>query len=384
MPHTVHSIEEVEKDLILSQHKQKIWQTDDKKGFCTYIVEDGKRRLIKKTTRIALENTLVSFYKAQLGIPTFEECFKMWVRDKIEYKEICNGTKDRYFNDYARFIKPTDLNDMAITDITEDMLTQLCRNTVRDQNLTAKCFGNMRTIIMGTFKYAKRQHWTNISISTFFKDLDISKKAYARSEAKPQVFDEDELKLIIEYIKANKTVGRLGVLLALQTGLREGELSALEFSDISGNVIHVRKQEVKYKGEEKGQLIHEIVPYTKTEAGLRDLIITRKAMETIEDIRKLNPDGQYLMTNPKTKKKMWANSYNDVIYDICKALNIEKRSMHKCRKTYGTILLDSGADEALIMKQMGHSDIETTRKYYYYSNKNFSRQVEQIEGAIDF
>lgn len=380
--HTTHIVE-VEKRLLLTMHNQRIWETSEG-YYATYLMVDGKRRLIRKKKRETLEDAIAEHYKKQLGIPTFEIAFEMWVRDKMEYREICQGTKDRYYNDYSRFIKDTYLSDMAICDITEDMLTELCRNAVRDYNLTAKAFGNLRTIIMGTFKYAKRNHLTDISISTFFKDLDISKKAYARPVEKAQVFTDEELVRIIQYIKEHKTVGRLGVLLALQTGMREGELSALRYSDIDGNVIHIRNQEIKYKSKDTGKQVHEIVSHTKTDAGARNLIITKKAQETIEEIRKLNPDGEFLMMNPKTKKKMWATSYNDVIYDICKVLGIEKRSMHKCRKTYGTILLDSGADESLVMKQMGHSDIATTRKYYYYSNKGFDKQVAQIENAIDF
>jgi len=56
--------------------------------------------------------------------------------------------------------------------------------------------------------------------------------------------------------------------------------------------------------------------------------------------------------------------------------------MHKIRKTYGTTLIDGGADEAFIKTQMGHSDIETTRKYYYFSNKNDENRANQVEAAL--
>ncbi len=58
--------------------------------------------------------------------------------------------------------------------------------------------------------------------------------------------------------------------------------------------------------------------------------------------------------------------------------------MHKIRKTYGTILLDSGIEDSLVMEQMGLSDITTTRKYYYYSRKNDQHTSEQIAKAIPF
>ena len=56
--------------------------------------------------------------------------------------------------------------------------------------------------------------------------------------------------------------------------------------------------------------------------------------------------------------------------------------MHKIRKTYGTMLIDSGADDSTVMEQMGHSDITTTRKFYYFSNKSQAEKIEQVKRAI--
>jgi integrase len=56
--------------------------------------------------------------------------------------------------------------------------------------------------------------------------------------------------------------------------------------------------------------------------------------------------------------------------------------MHKIRKTYGTTLLDGDVDDALIAEMMGHKDINTTRQYYYFSNKDEAHQVEQMTRAL--
>lgn len=56
--------------------------------------------------------------------------------------------------------------------------------------------------------------------------------------------------------------------------------------------------------------------------------------------------------------------------------------MHKVRKTYGTTLLDANVTESTVAEQMGHTNIETTRKYYYRSNKNDNTKFEQISKAL--
>ena len=66
----------------------------------------------------------------------------------------------------------------------------------------------------------------------------------------------------------------------------------------------------------------------------------------------------------------------------CDAVGISHKSPHKIRKTYGTMLIDGGVDESIIMEQMGHKDIMTTKKYYYFSNKSDEKKYEQIEKAV--
>ena len=65
-------------------------------------------------------------------------------------------------------------------------------------------------------------------------------------------------------------------------------------------------------------------------------------------------------------------------------MGLPHRTMHKIRKTYGTTLIDAKVDEGFIKEQMGHSDITTTKKLYYFSNKTEKNKTIQIENAISY
>ena len=82
----------------------------------------------------------------------------------------------------------------------------------------------------------KRKNSTDISISEFFGDLDLSRKIFKKTviEKEDQVFAEDEIPILVDYLKRNVTIWNLGVLLVLQTGVRVGELSALKPGDWAG------------------------------------------------------------------------------------------------------------------------------------------------------
>lgn len=58
--------------------------------------------------------------------------------------------------------------------------------------------------------------------------------------------------------------------------------------------------------------------------------------------------------------------------------------MHVLRKTFATRLINAGIDEAVIINQMGHTEIETTKQYYYYNDKSISQIAEKINNAINF
>lgn len=67
---------------------------------------------------------------------------------------------------------------------------------------------------------------------------------------------------------------------------------------------------------------------------------------------------------------------------LCKNAGVVKKSPHKIRKTYGSILIDSGVDESLIIEQMGHTDIKTTKEHYYRNRKNKEQKTDIINAVI--
>mgnify|MGYP003231643934 FL=1 len=47
------------------------------------------------------------------------------------------------------------------------------------------------------------------------------------------------------------------------------------------------------------------------------------------------------------------------------------------------MLIDAGCEDSIIMNQLGHASIETSRKYYYFSNRTKQHQMEQVRKAIN-
>jgi integrase len=378
-----NDIEMKKKEYYLALHIYEIWKGKNGKWY-TYIPDDKKGRILKKrNTEEEIKNMIIAFYKRIETEPYLKDVFYDWLEEKLELKEICKGTYDKYNNDYIRFFSGSNIEKTKVHLITEDELELFIRKTIVDKNLTQKAYSNFRTLILGIFKRAKKKKFTMISISSFMKDLELSRNVFRKSikNKEDQIFLEDEIPLVTTYLKDNGTVLNLGLLLAFQTGIRTGELSALKFSDVNGKTIHIQRQEIKFKDPNTNRCVHEVKEFPKTDAGNRYIIITDSAIETIERIKELNPDNDFMFV--VNGKRILTNSYNDGISKVCKTLNIARKSMHKIRRTYGTTLIDHHVDESIIMEQMGHSDITTTKKFYYYSNKNQRSKELQIEKAIN-
>ena len=376
-------IEMQKKQKYLNMHTFNIWKGKNG-GWYTFLPDKEKgRRLIKRVSKDDLETLIVTFYEEEESNPTFKDVFQQWIETKLSDNEICKGTYDRYINDYKRFFGGKQFERYRIKNITDQELDRFIRDTLSGQNVTRKAYTGFRTLIKGTFKYAKKMRYTNISISNFFQDLELSRRTFKVVSKSPEeeVFNEDEIPKIITWLKDRPTPGNLGLVLAFQTGLRTGELAALKASDIEGDTLHVQRQEIRYKIE-AGKQAHDVVEYTKTEAGNRRIILPASAIETIRQLKDINPSGEYLIM--ERGKRLLVTTYSYRIRAACEGCHIPVRSMHKIRKTYGTTLIDNGVDKSLIKAQMGHSDISTTMHYYYFVNKNKDKQREQIKSAINF
>lgn len=374
-------IEMQRREELLNKHPYSIWE--DKDGMWhTYLPDKNNGRVHKKRkNKEDLEGLIIDFWKEETENPTVKDIFYQWLDEKIEYCEISKATYDRYENDFKRyFMNDGKFGNRKIKDISEEDIESFIKKTIADNNLTSKAYGNFRTLIYGIFKKCKKN--VNFSITQVVGDIQISKKSFKKNikEEKYEVFDEEELKYITDYLVKNKDMINLGILLIFSSGIRVGELCTLKWSDIEDNILKIRRTETVYKGD-KGENIYSVKEFPKTEAGVRNVIIPTSDIWILKDIRSMNPFGTYLFENNGERLK--ALFFRKRLYKICDKIGIVKKSPHKIRKTYGTILLDSGIDQRLVLDQMGHSDILCSENHYHRNRKNTDKKTEIIDGISE-
>ncbi|MCQ2609115.1 MAG: site-specific integrase [Bacteroidales bacterium] len=359
-----------ERRRFLEQHKNKVWQTDDGKEWKTYLPDEKAnrgKRIIRRTTKSALEDALVEFYKEQELDPNFEDVFNLWIDRKLRYEEIQKQTYDRYKTDFYRFFEGTSMIDRRFRYITQEELEEFIRDTILEKKLSAKGWANLRLLLNGMFRYGKKFGFTNISITQFMGDLDLSRKSFRKIHRTDEesVFTDEEVRRI-SYELDNDNILDCAIRLAFLTGMRAGEISALAWEDVKDGYIDVCKTEVRYRNDD-GHYEFVIQNNPKTDAGFRKLVLTDEAQEFLAELHSKYPNNEYVFM--KNGSRIRSKLFSTRLYRICDHLNIARRSMHKARKTYATRLLVNNVPENVIISQMGHTDISTTKNYYFYNNK---------------
>lgn len=132
--------------------------------------------------------------------------------------------------------------------------------------------------------------------------------------------------------------------IAAMTGLRVGELTALEWGDIDDGVLTV--QRAAFRGAVKS---------TKTSNGLRKLRLSPEAQQTFEEWRQQAPKSVYVFPATTGRMDSHDNWRNRGLHPACVKAGVPKFGWHGLRRFYINSLLDAGAPEDYVQKLVGHA-----------------------------
>ena len=254
-------------------------------------------------------------------------------------------------------------------------------NTIH--HLNSNGYASLLTVTRSIFKYAKRKHLISFRIDDVLEDIEWGKNAFrtACKDDEEEVFTDDEVNTLAEYFKRKPTGKHLGLLIVFATGLRIGELAALKWTDVRDDGLYVHRTETTWTDDDHHT--HCVVRnLPKTRAGQRRVPIPGSGKWIIEELRKLNPDGEYVfMLNGSRTRAIY---FRKALYKACDAVGIPRRSPHKIRKTSASILLDNNVAPKLIIETMGHTDISTTNGSYARRRKTAKQRQQVIDSIPEF
>ncbi|MCI0660640.1 MAG: site-specific integrase [Acidobacteria bacterium] len=146
------------------------------------------------------------------------------------------------------------------------------------------------------------------------------------------------------------------VILAINTGMRRGELFSLTWEkvDFTRNVIYVSNTK---SGKDR------VVPMNQT---VRDELIRMSEQA----------DGEFVFVSKRTGLNLTETKKG--FNAACQDAGIKNFRFHDLRHTAGTRLADAGADAFTIKEILGHSSIQTSAIYVHATDEGKRRAVEAL------
>lgn len=171
----------------------------------------------------------------------------------------------------------------------------------------------------------------------------------------PDPFTPEEIRAVLEELPDQ---ARNLFQFAFWTGLRTGELIALEWQDVDWkrSMVMVRRNSVR-----------KIVKEPKTAAGRREVVLLPMALEALNRQKNFTfLEDKRIFHNPRTMKP-WetdAQIRRTAWQHALKRAGIRYRNPYQTRHTYASLMLSAGESPLWVATQMGHRDWGLIRQRY--------------------
>lgn len=192
------------------------------------------------------------------------------------------------------------------------------------------------------------------------------------------VLSESEESLLTNVLVNEGSKAAIGTLLALQAGLRIGEVCALRWCDINfeSNVIHIRHTVSRVAAHNNMQKTVLILDHPKTESSRRDIPMPtplRNVLWTAYSQAK----SEFVVSD--TTSFVGTRTFDYQYKKLLKQNNMSVVNFHTLRHTYATRCAESGMDVKTLSRLLGHSSTTTTLNTYVHPSMEVAmHQVEHI------
>ena len=347
-------------------------------NFKTYVVVDGKRKEVIRKTEDELYQFLYDHYKKQEESNTsFESVFEnLMSRKRNELGRSYNTIIDdrRYFSFLDETIRKKPIASITESDLRTWLVTSYMPTKPKESALR-----KMLQLLKQIFKYGMSQKlcFTNpadyILYDDYAKDCDLTKKSDEQ-----RAFSQNESAALREDAFAHSENPRsLMRLLAIETGMRIGELAALLWSDIGEEYIHVHRQQILDRSSGHQQFLD--VEYTKDERkhphGGR--YIPRNAeIDQVLQLAKALPGSSDHVFHDKKGVPISKDTYAHHLRRACDKLGIETSNNHAFRVAHNSKLIEKGLSPADRAMLLGHA-VQTNEHHYSVSDKRRLDEIKQ-------
>ena len=192
-------------------------------------------------------------------------------------------------------------------------------------------------------------------------------------------FTLDEQRKIENYVLNSDKTKLYGIILCLYTGIRIGELLALQWDNVDFKKKTIAIKYSCYDGKnEKGNVIR-VLASPKTPTSNRVIPIPNKLIGLLAKLKKTSKSVFVISENDK---EFSIRSYQRTFELLLKKLEIKHHGFHSLRHTFATRALEIGMDVKTLSEILGHKNSLITLNRYAHSMMEHKIKMMNQIGAL--
>ncbi len=291
--------------------------------------------------------------------------YKEWLLEWLEIYEkptVKNRTYARYNDIVMKHLVPS-LGDYEMDRLTPLEIQRYIVGLMHSGNLkTGK--GLSANSINGILNVL-RSSLSTAYLLGLIQELPVDKIKRPQSSEKPvECFSPSEQKTIERAVLRDKRTKMMGVILCLYTGLRIGELLALEWSDIDFAKSELSVTKTCYDGKDTNGRICRITDTPKTQTSIRVIPIPKQLIPLLKETKK-RTESKCVVANGD--RAISVRSYQRSFELLQKKCGIPHHGFHALRHTFATRAIECGMDVKTLSEILGHKNPTITLNRYVHS-----------------
>lgn len=293
----------------------------------------------------------------------FEMNCKTWlVHQKERVKE---STYIKYRTAVLNHIIPC-LGECGIHQLNSQMVDNFTHMLMNEKGLSSKSTHDILVILHTIINYAVEVE--NGSLNP----VEIRYPKVVKGEMR--VLSREEQRNLIEFLLADMDFCKFGVIFALFTGLRIGELCALKWTNISMEEKAVRisaSMQRLQSPDNSEKRTHIVVGTPKSKTSYRLVPLTDDLAMLCQSMNPGNPNA-YLLTGTENYMEPRLMQYRFKKY--AESCGLEGVHFHTLRHTFATRAVEVGFEIKSLSEILGHSSTTVTLNQYVHSSMELKRE----------
>jgi len=205
-------------------------------------------------------------------------------------------------------------------------------------------------------------------------------KAPAVRAKKVETLGDRECELLTQSVLTKPDLNGAAYLLALNTGLRLGEVCGLKWADISfrESTLTVNRTVLRLKNGTRTQLT---VQTPKTENSVREIPLTAQMIAFLSRLRNGASEESYVLTGRRTPMEPRTLQYRFQAFMKNHGMK-GRHHFHSLRHTFATRSIERGVDAKTLSEMLGHRNVRTTLQLYVHPTLRHKRQIAEAVSSF--